>query len=99
LYKNNLINRVIQTGEVKNILISVKTITHLAIKIQQWQSSRSAFSLATNNHHPVYTVALLGNNHETSNYTTAITRQRTINSNRGTVFSVQSVPRCYKQNS
>jgi hypothetical protein len=34
---------------------------------------------------------LPGNDHEISNYTTAV------NSNRGTVFSVRSVPRCYKQ--
>jgi hypothetical protein len=39
---------------------------------------------------------LLRNDCEISNYTTAVTRQRTVNSNRGIVFSVQSVPRCYK---
>jgi hypothetical protein len=32
-----------------------------------------------------------------SNYTTAITRQQPVNSNRGMVFSMQSVQRCYKQ--
>jgi hypothetical protein len=37
-----------------------------------------------------------GNDHEISNYTTAVTRQQLLNSNRGTVFSVRSVPRCYK---
>jgi hypothetical protein len=42
---------------VKNILISVKTITHLAIKMQQWQTGRSAFLLDINNNHPVHTVA------------------------------------------
>jgi hypothetical protein len=39
---------------------------------------------------------LLGNDHEISNYTMAVTRQRSINSNRETVFSVWSVPR-YEQ--
>jgi hypothetical protein len=29
---------------------------------------------------------------------TAVTRQQLVNSNRGTVLSVRSVPRCYKQN-
>jgi hypothetical protein len=38
---------------------------------------------------------LLGNYREISNCTTAVTRQRRVNSNRGTVFSMQSVPRCY----
>jgi hypothetical protein len=37
---------------------------------------------------------LLGNNHEISNYITAVTRQQPINSNGGTVFSVRSVLRC-----
>jgi hypothetical protein len=32
-----------------------------------------------------------------SNYITAITRQQPVNSNREMVFSMQSVPRCYKQ--
>jgi hypothetical protein len=40
---------------------------------------------------------LLGNDREISNYTTAVTRQRLVNSNRGTVFSVPSVLRRYKQ--
>jgi hypothetical protein len=40
---------------------------------------------------------LLGNDRKISNYTTTVTRHRTLNSNRGTVFSVRSVPRCYKQ--
>jgi hypothetical protein len=40
---------------------------------------------------------LLGNDRERSNYTTAVTRQRPVNSNRGMVFSVRSVPRCCKQ--
>jgi hypothetical protein len=44
-----------------------------------------------------YVVPLLGNDREISNYLTAITRQWSIKSNRGMVFSVQSVPRCYKQ--
>jgi hypothetical protein len=42
-------------------------------------------------------VPLLGNDGETSNYTTDITMQRPVQRNRGTVFSVWSVPRCYKQ--
>jgi hypothetical protein len=41
---------------------------------------------------------LLGNSREISNYTTAIIRQRPVNRNRRTVFSVWSVPICYKQN-
>jgi hypothetical protein len=45
-----------------------------------------------------HVVLLLGNDREISNYTTTITRQRPVNSNRGTVFSVRSVPRCYKKN-
>jgi hypothetical protein len=32
---------------------------------------------------------LLGKYHEISNYTTAVSRQRPVNSNRGKVFSVQ----------
>jgi hypothetical protein len=39
---------------------------------------------------------LLGNDREISNYTTAVTRQQPVSSNRGTMFSVQSVPRCYR---
>jgi hypothetical protein len=41
--------------------------------------------------------ALLGYDSEINNYSTAVTKQRPINSNRGKVFSVRSVPRCYKQ--
>jgi hypothetical protein len=40
---------------------------------------------------------LLGNHREMSSCKTAVTRQRPVNSNKGTVFSVRSVPRCYKQ--
>jgi MoaA/NifB/PqqE/SkfB family radical SAM enzyme len=40
---------------------------------------------------------LAGNDREISNYTTTVTRQRPGNSSRGTMFSVQSVPRYYKQ--
>jgi hypothetical protein len=40
---------------------------------------------------------LLGNDSEISNHTTAVTRQRSVNSNRGKVFSVRSAPICYKQ--
>jgi hypothetical protein len=40
---------------------------------------------------------LLGNDREINNYTLAVTRQPPVNSNRETVFSVRSVPRCYKQ--
>jgi hypothetical protein len=40
---------------------------------------------------------LLGNGREISNYTMAVTRQWPTNSNRGMTFSLQSVPRCYKQ--
>jgi hypothetical protein len=43
-----------------------------------------------------YVVPLLGNDREISNYTTAVTRQRPVNSYRRIVFSVRSVPRCYK---
>jgi hypothetical protein len=42
---------------------------------------------------------LLGNNGETNDWTTAIIKQRLVNSNRGTLFSVQSMPRYYKQDS
>jgi hypothetical protein len=41
--------------------------------------------------------SLLGNDREISNYTTAVTRQRPVNSKRGTVFCVRPVPKCYKQ--
>jgi hypothetical protein len=40
---------------------------------------------------------LLANDREISNYTTAVTRQQPVNSNRGTVLSVRSVPGCYKK--
>jgi hypothetical protein len=40
---------------------------------------------------------LLGNDRVIGNYTTAITRRRPVNSKTGTVFSVRSLPRCYKQ--
>jgi hypothetical protein len=40
---------------------------------------------------------LPGNDREIRNYTTAVTMQWAINSNRGTVFSVWSVPICQKQ--
>jgi hypothetical protein len=40
---------------------------------------------------------LLGNDSEISYYTTTVTRQRPVKSNRGNVFSVRSVPRCYEQ--
>jgi hypothetical protein len=40
---------------------------------------------------------LLGNDHEISNYTTALTRQRSVSSNTGMAFSVRFVPICYKQ--
>jgi hypothetical protein len=39
---------------------------------------------------------LLGNDREISNYTTAVTRQRSVN-NRRRVFYVRPVPRWYKQ--
>jgi hypothetical protein len=39
---------------------------------------------------------LLGNGREISNHTTAVTKQRPVNSNKGTVFFVWCVPRCYK---
>jgi hypothetical protein len=42
--------------------------------------------------------SLLGNDRET-NYTRAVTRQPPLNSNSGTVFSVRSVPKCFKQDS
>jgi hypothetical protein len=40
---------------------------------------------------------LLGNDREISNYTTAVTRQRLVNSNRGMRISVLSLPRYFKQ--
>jgi hypothetical protein len=40
---------------------------------------------------------LLGDDHEISNYTTAVTRQLPVNTNREKVFSVRSVSGCYKQ--
>jgi hypothetical protein len=40
---------------------------------------------------------MLGNDREISDYTMAVTRQRPINRNRGTVFSMRPVARCYKQ--
>jgi hypothetical protein len=40
---------------------------------------------------------LLGNDRKISNYTTAVTSTRPVNSKRGKVFSTRSVPRCYKQ--
>jgi hypothetical protein len=40
---------------------------------------------------------LVSNDREISNYTTPVNRQRYVNSNRGIVFSVRSVPRIYKQ--
>jgi hypothetical protein len=39
---------------------------------------------------------ILGGHREISNYTMTVTRQRHVNNKRGTVFSVQSVPKCYK---
>jgi hypothetical protein len=43
-----------------------------------------------------HVVPLLGNEREINDYTTSVTRQWPVNSKRGKVFSVQSVPRCYK---
>jgi hypothetical protein len=40
---------------------------------------------------------LLGNDREINNYATAVTMQQPVNSNRGTMFSVRSMLRCYKQ--
>jgi hypothetical protein len=40
---------------------------------------------------------LLGNDREIRNYTMGVIRQRPVNSNRGTVFSVRAMLRCYKQ--
>jgi hypothetical protein len=40
---------------------------------------------------------LLGNDREISKCTTAVNRQRPVNSNRGAVFYMESVPRCYNQ--
>jgi hypothetical protein len=45
----------------------------------------------------LHVLPLLGNGHEVNNCTMAVTRQRTLNNNRGTVFSVRSVSSCYKQ--
>jgi hypothetical protein len=44
-----------------------------------------------------YVDPLLGNGREINNYKKAVTRQRPVNSNRETVFSVLSVPIFYKQ--
>jgi hypothetical protein len=40
---------------------------------------------------------MLSNGREINNYTVTLTRQQPVNSNRGTVFSVLSVPTYYKQ--
>jgi hypothetical protein len=40
---------------------------------------------------------LLGNDREISSYTTAVTGQQPVSGNRGMVFSVLSVLRCYNQ--
>jgi hypothetical protein len=40
---------------------------------------------------------LLGNDRETKYYTIAVTRQLPVNSSTRKVFSVWSLPRCYKQ--
>jgi hypothetical protein len=40
---------------------------------------------------------LLGNGQEISNYTTSVTRQRLVKSNKGKVFSLRSVPRSYRK--
>jgi hypothetical protein len=40
---------------------------------------------------------LLDNYREISNYTTVVTMQRSVHNKRETVFSVLSVPGCYKQ--
>jgi hypothetical protein len=42
---------------------------------------------------------LLGSDHVTNNQTTAVTRQMTVNSNRENMFSVRSMPICFKQES
>jgi hypothetical protein len=44
-----------------------------------------------------HVVPLLDDDGEISNYTNAVTRQRPLNSKRGTVFYVWSMPRCFKQ--
>jgi hypothetical protein len=44
-------------------------------------------------------VPLLGNDLEANNWTRAFTTQRPVNSSRGTVLSVPSMPRCHKQDS
>jgi hypothetical protein len=40
---------------------------------------------------------MLGNDRKIRNYTHSITRQRPVNSNRGRVLSVVSVPKCFSQ--
>jgi hypothetical protein len=40
---------------------------------------------------------MLGSNRQINNYTAAVTRQRPLNNNRGKVFSVRSLLKCYKQ--
>jgi hypothetical protein len=48
-------------------------------------------------HNIVACRTFVSNDHETSNYITDVTRQGSVISNIGTVFSVRSVPKCYKQ--
>jgi hypothetical protein len=45
----------------------------------------------------LYVDPLLGNDPETNNYTTTVTRQRPVNSNRGTLSSMRFVSRCYRR--
>jgi hypothetical protein len=40
---------------------------------------------------------LPGNDNKIRKYTTTVTRQRPVNSNRRTMFSTRSMPRCYKR--
>jgi hypothetical protein len=44
-----------------------------------------------------YVMLLFGNNLEVSDYTTAVTKQWPVNSNRGSAFSVRCVLRSYKE--
>jgi hypothetical protein len=59
---------------------------------------RDGFTLNCTHHAIIlwHVVPLLDNGRETSNYTTAVTRQHPVKSNRETVFSMRSVPRCCK---
>jgi hypothetical protein len=47
----------------------------------------------------LYVDLLLGNDREVRKYTTIVNRQRPVNRNKGTMFSMRSVPIGYKRKS